>query len=195
MVYYGLAYGVADLPGNLYVNNAISGAVELAGYISCIIFLDIIGRKWMTSGLMVFGGMSCFGSMLLNAYGPDDDTNWMYEFSKWLAFCGKFAISGSFSVLYIFSAELLPTEVRTIGLCFSASFGCIGAGLVPFIILLQNDDQLSFIPFLIFGILAILSGLWILTLPETTGKPILQTIGEAESFYGSHKSKTKKTTF
>ena len=183
MIYYGLAYGVADLPGNLYINNAISGAVDLCAYILCIIFLDIIGRKWMTSGFMIFGGMSCLGAMLLNEYGRNEDTKWMFEFSKWLAFCGKFAISGSFSILYLFSAELFPTEVRTIGVSIGACLGGIGSAIVPFIIILQDDDQLSYVPFLIFGIFGILSGMLVLTLPETTGKPILQSISEAESFY------------
>ena len=192
MVYYGLAYGVADLPGNLYINNTISGAVDLCAYILCIIFMDIIGRKWMTSGFMIFGGMSCLGAMLLNEYGPNDDTNWMYEFSKWLAFCGKFAISGSFSVLYIFAAELFPTEVRTIGLAFMTCIGCIGGAIVPFIIILQDDDQLSYVPFLIFGILGILSGLSVFSLPETTGKPILQTIDEAEYFYAQSGSRSNR---
>ena len=189
-----MAFGVADLSGNLYINNAISGAVELAGYFICIIFMDIIGRKWMTSGFMIFGGISCLGAMLLDEYGPNDDTNWMNEFSRWLAFGGKFAISGSFSVLYIFGAELFPTEIRTIGLSWMSCFGGIGAAIVPFIIILENDDQLSFVPFLTFGILGILSGFSVFSLPETTGKPILQTIDEAELFYDG-RSNREETVF
>ena len=35
---------------------------------------------------------------------------WMIECAKWLSFGGKFAISGSFCVIYVFAAELFPTE-------------------------------------------------------------------------------------
>ena len=107
----------------------------------------------------------------------------MLEVAKWLSFLGKFAISGSFCVLYVFAAELFPTEIRSIGIGFGSMIGRIGGFLAPFIILLQDTESLSFLPYLIFGISAIVSGVWTLFLPETAGKPMLQTIDEALLFY------------
>ena len=107
----------------------------------------------------------------------------MFEVAKWLSFFGKFAISGSFCVVYVFAAELFPTEVRSIGIGFGSMVGRIGGVLAPFIILLQDQEGLSFLPYLIFGICGIVSGVWALFLPETAGKPMLQTIDEALLFY------------
>ena len=80
------------------------------------------------------------------------------------------------SVVYIFAAELFPTEVRNIGIGFGSMVGRIGSVVAPFIILLQDFEGLSFLPYVIFGICGIISGLWALWLPDTTGKPILQEI-------------------
>ena len=108
----------------------------------------------------------------------------MLEVAKWLSFLGKFGISGSFCVVYVFAADLFPTEVRSIGIGFGSMIGRIGGFLAPFIILLQDQEGLSFLPYLIFGSSAIASGVWALFLPETAGKPMLQTIEEALLFYG-----------
>jgi hypothetical protein len=50
MVYYGLSYNVVSLPGDLYVNNVINGAVELFAYVLVLAFVDTIGRKFMLGG-------------------------------------------------------------------------------------------------------------------------------------------------
>ena len=50
MVYYGLSYNVVSLPGDLYVNNVINGAVELFAYVLVLAFVDTIGRKVMLGG-------------------------------------------------------------------------------------------------------------------------------------------------
>lgn len=105
------------------------------------------------------------------------------ELAKWLAFLGKFSISGSFCVIFIYAAELYPTEVRSIGVSFGSMVGRIGGIAAPFIILLQEINGLSFLPFLIFGVCGVASGIWTLWLPETAGKPILQRIDQAVEFY------------
>jgi len=88
-----------------------------------------------------------------------------------------------FCAIYVYAPELYPTEVRTIGIGFAGAVGRIGGIIAPFLIMLQDNEKLSFLPYLIFGILAIIAGISILLLPETTGKPILQSIQEVEKFY------------
>ena len=45
MAYYGLVYGAGSLPGSIFSNNVINGAVELIAYILCAVFLDRLGRR------------------------------------------------------------------------------------------------------------------------------------------------------
>ena len=55
IAYYGLAYNAAALPGDLYVNNAINGAVETLAYILLMFSMPYIGRKWLTSSTFLSG--------------------------------------------------------------------------------------------------------------------------------------------
>ena len=45
----------------------------------------------------------------------------------------KFAIAASFLILYPFAGELYPTEVRGIGIGFTAYLGGLGLAVIPFV--------------------------------------------------------------
>ena len=100
-------------------------------------------------GLMIFGGAVCLGCMALEAAADSaDDKTTLLEAQRWLAFVGKFAISGSFCAVYVFAAEVYPTVLRStgrkldfecfffifLGIGFGSMFGRIGGFLSPFII-------------------------------------------------------------
>ena len=42
ITYYGLSLNAASLPGNLYVNNAINGAVEIVAFVICVLVLGTV---------------------------------------------------------------------------------------------------------------------------------------------------------
>jgi OCT family organic cation transporter-like MFS transporter 4/5 len=46
---------------------------------------------------------------------------------------GKFGISSAFSIIYVFSAELFPTVVRTIGVGAGSMAARLGGLLAPFV--------------------------------------------------------------
>ena len=56
MAYYGLVYGAASLPGSIFENNVINGAVELVAYLLCSALLDKLGRRLLLAGPLFFGG-------------------------------------------------------------------------------------------------------------------------------------------
>ena len=47
---------------------------------------------------------------------------------------GKFGISASFAVIYVFTAELMPTVVRNIGVGSSSMCGRIGSVVAPYLV-------------------------------------------------------------
>ena len=50
-----------------------------------------------------------------------------------LAMIGKFCISASFAIIYVFSAELFPTVVRNIGVGAGSFWARIGGIIAPYI--------------------------------------------------------------
>ena len=59
MVYYGLGYNAAALPGSVYVNNFMNGLVEILSYIISMIVMKWVGRRTITAGTMISGGIAC----------------------------------------------------------------------------------------------------------------------------------------
>ncbi len=53
-----------------------------------------------------------------------------------LAMIGKFAIAGSFALIYLYTAELFPTQIRNTGTGLSTIGARLGGILAPLILLL-----------------------------------------------------------
>ena len=66
--------------------------------------------------------------------------------------------------------------IRNVGMGVSSMCARIGGILAPQIILLGSVFRSM--PFIVFGVLSVLTGLLDLLLPETMGKPLPQTIEE-----------------
>ena len=90
---------------------------------------------------------------------------------------GKLSITATFGAIYIYTSELQPTSVRTAALGTNSMCGRIGAIISPYIALLKSYG--TWIPLIIFGANALLSGLLILLLPDTLGKELPETIKDA----------------
>ncbi|XP_072018665.1 organic cation transporter protein-like [Amphiura filiformis] len=93
---------------------------------------------------------------------------------------GKFCAKASFCIVYIHSAEIYPTPVRSIGMGISSMASRVGGILSPLITVL--GDYWLPLPSIIIGCFAVLAGLLALLLPETRGKNLPETIEEGEMF-------------
>lgn len=84
-------------------------------------------------------------------------------------------------VIFLFNnlAEMLPTLIRSGGVGTFSTFSRFGALLAPFVPLLKRFEK--FLPLLVFGSFAFISGLLAFTLPETLGQKLPDTIEEAEN--------------
>ncbi|NXE90545.1 S22AD protein, partial [Menura novaehollandiae] len=84
-----------------------------------------------------------------------------------LATIGKFTASASFSISYLYAAELFPTVVRQTGVGLCAMSARVSGILAPLIRLL--DQYHRAIPMAIFGSAPVVGGLLCVLLPETRG--------------------------
>ncbi|PIK38567.1 putative organic cation transporter protein-like [Apostichopus japonicus] len=155
LVYYGLSLSTSDLGSNIYIAFFISGAVEIPAYIVGIPMMESrLGRRYSTSICEILGGVAC----LLTIFLPPGGWKTM------IAMIGKFGISASFSLIYIYSAEVIPTPLRSVGVGMCSTAARVGGILAPLILLL--DDVWEPLPLLIFGFSAVIGGILVLYLPR-----------------------------
>lgn len=171
LVYYGLSLGVGSLPGNPFLILFINAVVEIPSYIIVIILLDKLGRRSLTSFLMLFGGICCIVAVHM-VKGATLTTS--------VVMLGKLFIAGSFAIIYNYSAELFPTVVRNSAMGLGSMCARLSGALTPLISLLDAFDPK--VPAIIFGVVSIVSGVWTLFLPETMNRPMPESLEDGENF-------------
>ncbi|NWW79978.1 S22FL protein, partial [Climacteris rufus] len=174
-VYYGLTLNAGELRGNLYLNVALSGLVEVPAFPLCMFFIEKSwsGRRKTMTCFLVFAGFACIFTMFLptNAgffLGP-----------TLLALCGKMMVSAAFNILYIYTSELYPTVLRNAGLGVCSMSCRFGGILAPFVPSMKSFSPS--VPFVVFGISGLSAGFLTLLLPETLNKPIAESIEDLQS--------------
>lgn len=171
VVYYGLSLNTGKLEGNPYFIIFLMGVVELPSYIIIVYFLDRVGHRALISTMMLLGGIACLVVAAM-PHGAKSTTG--------VVMVGKLFISGSYSIIYKYSAELFPTVVRSSGVGLGSMFASVSGALTPLVSLLDTLNPK--IPTIIFGFLALLSGGSTMLLPETVGRNLPQSLEDGEKF-------------
>uniref|UniRef100_A0A4W5N696 Si:dkey-166k12.1 n=1 Tax=Hucho hucho TaxID=62062 RepID=A0A4W5N696_9TELE len=171
LVYYGLSLGVSKLGSDLYLTQFIFGLVEIPARSLVLLFLPW-SRRLSQSGFLALGGVAC----LLTLTVPTDHPNLLTG----LAMVGKFGITASFAVIYVYTAEIFPTVLRQTGIGVSSMFARVGGVLAPLINILHTRSPS--LPMLIFGCAPLLGAVLALALPETANRPLPDTVEDAENW-------------
>lgn len=174
IAYYGLSLSKKNLDGNPYLTMFLRGLVELPAYIFLCLFMDRMGRRCLISTFMLIGGICC----ILAAFLSESDLS--NTIPSGIRLLGKACISGSFAIIYNYTAELFPTVIRNTALGIGSMSARLGGALTPLVILLGTSNPV--IPATIFGLIALLSGFLSLFLPETVNQPMPETMEDGENF-------------
>ncbi|GCC28191.1 hypothetical protein chiPu_0006619 [Chiloscyllium punctatum] len=181
--YYVISLGSVNLGGNEYLNLFLAGAVEIPSYIVACFVMDRLGRRNTLAPSLFLTGVACFLSMVT----PQD----IKALSITLSMIGKFAIAVAFGLIYLYTAELYPTIIRSLAVGTGSMIARVGSTVAPFCVLLSS--VWIFLPQLIVGIMSFLTGLLTLLLPETLGRPLAQTFEEAARLQKkTNRDKTKE---
>ena len=73
--------------------------------------------------------------LFINYICPFTDLRWL---SITLAMIGKMGITGSYNIIYVFTAEMYPTVVRNVAVGSSSMIARIGGALAPYINMLVS---------------------------------------------------------
>lgn len=174
MVYYGLSFNSKNLGGDRYISGFISGFVEVPAVVVILPLLSRLGRVKCYCYTFISGGICC-GIVALLAFAKYDVV-WL---TVGIAMVGKFLISMTFAIAYLYTAELFPTKVRNLAVGMASTFARIGSISAPYIVDLLGAAHAG-IPVVIFGLASTSAGLLSLMLPETLNKKLPENVAEVE---------------
>ncbi|CAG4934702.1 unnamed protein product [Colias eurytheme] len=179
LVYYGLSINAIELSGNRYLNYIVVLLIEAPANVCKLICLDRFGRKRVIATAFVLTGVI----LITHQFVPGG--NWATTF--YLG--GKFFITLAYNSLYIFAAEVFPTNYRTTLLAICSTIGRIGSTIAPQTPLLSK--YYVYLPTLLFGVMSAISGLIVMTLPETNNQKLPDSLKDAQA---QDKKKDDKST-
>lgn len=159
LLYIKIAYGLATMRISPYVGILIGAVVEIIGYIiASILMSSRLGRKY---SFMIFTGLTCLCVVFIPSL-----TKHSTAATVIISQLGKFAVSASLAVTWIFISELFPTSIRTGANGIATAVSRFGAITAPIIDSSISEQYLP-ITFYIYGCLALLVLCSTLLLPET----------------------------
>ncbi|XP_070706011.1 organic cation transporter protein [Pempheris klunzingeri] len=169
LVYYGLSLNISDFGMNIYLTQMIFGLVEMPARTITLFTLNRT-RKISQLAFLAVGGTAC----LLTIFIPSN----LSILKTVLAMIGKFGITASLSIIYVYSAEVFPTVVRQNGIGIGSMCARTGGVLAPMMYLLKSISPQA--PMVLCGLCPLLGSALTLLLPETANKPLPDTIEDVE---------------
>ncbi|XP_067125735.1 beta-alanine transporter-like [Centruroides vittatus] len=154
LVYAVLVYNAMNMKIDDYLANAINSFSEIPGVLIVMIAMDKVGRRLSLFLSMGIAGLGCLAVMFF----PPDYV-WIGII---LVTISKAAISGAFSLVFVYGCELFPHLYEILHWLYLSTY--------------QRTLPLTFI-----GILSILGALICLILPETLNVHLPQTIEDGEN--------------
>ncbi|MGL4947773.1 MAG: MFS transporter, partial [Mycoplasma sp.] len=165
--YYGLAIGVKSLPGDIYLNGVLLNFIEIPGYFIGAFWMNLkkLGRR---GTLILFEGLKiAFFVIMIFIYKEEIPALVVSIFWR------LFAVTG-FGIYYTYCWEVYPSPIRALGFGINATFNNIGGMVIPFVNEYVNESMI----YLIYAVVSAVCFGLMFFLPETVGKPWIETIKE-----------------
>lgn len=178
---FGMSQYVGQVGGDIFINFAVSGAIQVPGNFVAWWAMNRLGRKVTLISSNIIAGMAALLLIVVSS-----DVAWLRLILVCLGIVG---MSVSFTTVYLFSGELFPTVVRNIGVGTSSMCARIGSIIAPFVVSLDYIEH--WLPPVVFGVLPLIGGALCLLLPETAGCALPETLQDGEEF-GKKSKKNKK---
>ncbi|XP_039298038.1 solute carrier family 22 member 4 [Nilaparvata lugens] len=135
MLFSALSMKSVTISGNKYLNFILAVLVELPGYMASYVVMDTvdIGRRMYMSITVSLTALCCF----LFFFIQQCECLQKWKIATFLT--AKLSITSSFAVLYIYTSEMFPTEIRNsiLGICSMAAH--VGSVFAPITILLVSE--------------------------------------------------------
>ena len=177
--FYGILLNLEGLTGNIYIDSIVSYTAEFIAEIASGAVADKVGRKPTILWSIVLSTFGC-------AIFPFSSSLYITIPALFMICIG---VASVFNVLYIYSAEMYPTNIKSLALGVFFVFNRIAAGTVPYILTLTPN--VVFIIFLMsFGALLVMT-----IMPETLNKDYGDEVIEVkEDVYEKDKKRSRASS-
>lgn len=156
LTYYGGIFALDTVGSNIYISAVVTNCSELTAYLCSNPVVRFCKRKISFPLCFLATAVCCM--MFLTTTDP-----LVYMI---LATITKFFVSVGFSIVFIYTAELYPTTVRSLGIGLTTFVGKFGCALAP-ILISEFRYNLNIHPMVSFGIFSIFAGITVCFLKET----------------------------
>ena len=156
------------IPGDANINIVIMATLDVIAGCATFPLVQYCGRKSSTSMCLLITGSSFVSSFYVS--------NPMIK--QTFAQLGQFVNTICFNLMYVFTAEIYPTVVRSRALGLLNGSGRIGCLLPPLLIPFVTDGGY----FLSLGVMTLLASVFIWMLPETKEVEMMDTLEDGENF-------------
>lgn len=180
LIFVGLSMYSTLLGDNKYNSFMFSSLVEIPGSIMAALTLDRFGRKFSLSAYFFLSGVFISVTPFISA-----DAQIIHLVLNLLA---KMMITASTNAMFVFIAEVFPTNIRNGMLSFCSMIGRFGSIVAPQTPLMAKYYAPA--PSILFATCVLLSAASVVFLPETKNTELPSTLKEAEQI-GRKNSKDK----
>ena len=164
-----IALSSKALPGNYYYNIIFLFIFESSAYYVSGILINIksLGRRGTLWSQYLIISLA-FISLSFIKFSNSVELG--------LNYLVRFCAAAIELVFYTYTLEVYPTPVRSLNFGINVTFGNIGSILSP----LLYEYLPSWVFLFIFGLFSIIHGILLIFLPETVGKPMIESIKELD---------------
>ena len=125
MIFYGLSFQASNLGSNTYLTLASISAVDIPANLLVTLLMYFYGRKKVLFLFSLLAGLSCISTIFIPQSSP------LFTI---VAIFGKSNISASYTLMYVYSAEIFPTVLRSTGVGLCTVFSRVGGIIAPHLI-------------------------------------------------------------
>ena len=166
--FFTFSLSTSDLPGGEHHNMLLNLMFQTPGLAITVFTLERAGRRLTMLSIFSIMSLTCL-ALAYTVYHSALSS----EYKVALSTLGYVTSACGFSGGYVYTAELFPTDFRSVGLSLSSQAARVGASLSPLILLLHDASPVS--PFLFMCGLAGASCASCCLLPETLHEPSLES--------------------
>ncbi|KAM0943721.1 putative major facilitator superfamily, MFS transporter superfamily [Dioscorea sansibarensis] len=168
VAYYGMPLGVGTLGVNLYLIISFNALVEIPAALIIFFLIGKMKRKTSVVVLCMVSAVCSVSCVFLK----------MTSVRTGMEVVAFFATTTVFDVVLIYRMELFPTCMRNTALAFTRLAVASGCCVVPIMVAAGREQEFS--SYGAFGFMIGGCGLFALSLPETKGESISDTMEEQE---------------